>query len=81
MTFEELQIIKGRWWKVQLEAPPWLREDMYRLLTWVEGEESRLAAARAKGAEFMQLEAIKALASLWDQGAANLVAALKREQA
>lgn len=81
MTFEELQAIKGRWWKVMGEAPPWLREDMYRLLTWVEGEQGRLAEARATGAETMQLEAIKALASLWDQGAANLVAALKKEQA
>lgn len=80
MTFEELQAIKGRWWKVMGEAPPWLREDMYQLLTWVEGESARLAESRAKGAEEMQLAAIKALASLWDQGAANLVASIKREQ-
>lgn len=80
MTFEELQAIKTRWWKVQLEAPPWLREDMYRLIAWVENEPSRLSEARAQGAEAMQLEAIKALASLWDQGAANLVARISREQ-
>lgn len=81
MTFEELQAIKGRWWKVMGEAPGWLRDDMYQLITWAEGEEGRLSEARAKGAEAMQLAAIKALASLWDRGAANVVAAIKREQA
>lgn len=80
MTFEELQALKGRWWKVQAEAPPWLREDMYRLITWAEGESERILEARAQGAESMQLAAIKALASLWDQGAVNLVAAIKKEQ-
>ncbi len=80
MTFEELQAIKGRWWKVQDEAPHWLREDMYRLITWVEGESSRLLEARAQGAESMQMAAIKALASLWDQSAVNLVARISREQ-